>query len=149
MKAPSTTVRHQEPWNKGKLVGQKLPLKLKDIWAVRVRTQSTRRAAKPDAALTLSRAAFHRLQTGQTTLDKAIEAGQIKVEGRQIPRRLPLPTAGRATGGNAGRRWSRSEWSAAIIISFPPSLATARSCRTAASAARKGGIGPRILRPPG
>ena len=32
-------VRRQEPWNKGKLVGQKLPLKLKDIWAVRIRLQ--------------------------------------------------------------------------------------------------------------
>ena len=28
-----------EPWNKGKLVGQKAPLKLKDIWAIRVRLQ--------------------------------------------------------------------------------------------------------------
>ncbi len=27
------------PWNKGKLVGQKLPLKLKEIWAIRVRLQ--------------------------------------------------------------------------------------------------------------
>jgi integrase len=27
------------PWNKGKLVGQKTPLKLKEIWAVRVRLQ--------------------------------------------------------------------------------------------------------------
>jgi integrase len=31
-------VRHV-PWNKGKLVGQKAPLKLKDIWAIRVRLQ--------------------------------------------------------------------------------------------------------------
>ncbi len=30
------TSHHQEPWNKGKLVGQKAPLKLKDIWAIRV-----------------------------------------------------------------------------------------------------------------
>jgi hypothetical protein len=29
------------PWNKGKLVGQKAPLKLKDIWAIRVRLQIT------------------------------------------------------------------------------------------------------------
>jgi hypothetical protein len=28
--------RH-EPWNKGKLVGQKAPFKLKEIWAIRVR----------------------------------------------------------------------------------------------------------------
>src|SRR3546814_10276396 len=29
----------REPWNKGKLVGQKAPLKLKYIWAIRVRLQ--------------------------------------------------------------------------------------------------------------
>jgi hypothetical protein len=32
-------VVHREPWNKGRLVGQKAPLKLKDIWALRVRLQ--------------------------------------------------------------------------------------------------------------
>jgi hypothetical protein len=31
------------PWNKGKLVGQKAPPKLKDIWAIRVRLQIGRR----------------------------------------------------------------------------------------------------------
>jgi hypothetical protein len=30
---------HGEPWNKGKIVGQKAPFKLKDIWALRVRLQ--------------------------------------------------------------------------------------------------------------
>ncbi|KPK47186.1 MAG: integrase [Thiotrichales bacterium SG8_50] len=30
---------NQEPWNKGKLVGQKLPLKLQEIWAIRTRLQ--------------------------------------------------------------------------------------------------------------
>jgi len=29
----------REPWNKGKLVGQKTPLKLKEIWAIRIRLQ--------------------------------------------------------------------------------------------------------------
>jgi hypothetical protein len=33
------TTPSREPWNKGKLVGQKTPLKLKDIWAIRVRLQ--------------------------------------------------------------------------------------------------------------
>ena len=28
---------HREPWNRGKIVGQKAPFKLKDIWALRVR----------------------------------------------------------------------------------------------------------------
>lgn len=27
------------PWNKGKIVGQKAPLRLKDIWAIRIRLQ--------------------------------------------------------------------------------------------------------------
>jgi len=30
---------NQEPWNKGKLVGQKLPLKLQEVWAIRTRLQ--------------------------------------------------------------------------------------------------------------
>jgi len=29
----------REPWNKGKIVGQKPPLKLKEIWAIRIRLQ--------------------------------------------------------------------------------------------------------------
>ena len=36
-------VTRREPWNKGKIVGQKAPLKLKDIWALRVRLQMERR----------------------------------------------------------------------------------------------------------
>ena len=31
------------PWNKGKIVGQKAPLKLKDIWAIRIRLQLSHR----------------------------------------------------------------------------------------------------------
>jgi integrase len=33
------SVQSHEPWNKGKLVGQKPPLKLKDIWAIRIHLQ--------------------------------------------------------------------------------------------------------------
>ena len=31
------------PWNKGKLVGQKAPFKLKEIWAIRIRLQLAQR----------------------------------------------------------------------------------------------------------
>jgi len=31
------------PWNKGKLVGQKPPLKLKEVWAIRIRLQIANR----------------------------------------------------------------------------------------------------------
>lgn len=42
------TPRHEnsllkEPWNKGKLIGQKAPLKVSDVWAIRVRLQITQR----------------------------------------------------------------------------------------------------------
>jgi hypothetical protein len=37
----ATTIR--EPWNKGKLVGQKARFKLKEIWAIRVRLQLANR----------------------------------------------------------------------------------------------------------
>ena len=30
---------HRAPWNKGKLVGQKAPFKLREIWAIRIRLQ--------------------------------------------------------------------------------------------------------------
>ena len=38
MESPHTPQR-REAWNKGKLVGQKAPFKLKEIWAIRVRLQ--------------------------------------------------------------------------------------------------------------
>jgi hypothetical protein len=30
---------NRDPWNKGKLIGQKPPLKLKEIWSIRNRLQ--------------------------------------------------------------------------------------------------------------
>ena len=30
---------HRSPWNKGRLIGQKRPLKPKEVWAIRVRLQ--------------------------------------------------------------------------------------------------------------
>jgi integrase len=35
------------PWNKGKLMGQKLPLKLKEIWAIRIRLQMAQNTREP------------------------------------------------------------------------------------------------------
>jgi integrase len=43
MWAPTGISVRREPWNKGKLVGQKAPLKLRDIWAIRVRLEMTDR----------------------------------------------------------------------------------------------------------
>src|SRR5437016_3724677 len=37
-------IMQNAPWNKGRLTGQKRPLKPKDVWAIRVRLQLKRRA---------------------------------------------------------------------------------------------------------
>lgn len=39
MKLENVAVSHRVPWNKGKLTGQKPPLKLREIWAIRTRLQ--------------------------------------------------------------------------------------------------------------
>jgi hypothetical protein len=43
---PSNRSHHREPWNKGKLTGQKAPFKPKDIWALRVRLQPALAASR-------------------------------------------------------------------------------------------------------
>ena len=37
MDTVTKTAERATPWNKGKLLGQKPPLKLKEIWAFRIR----------------------------------------------------------------------------------------------------------------
>jgi hypothetical protein len=44
METATKTEAHAVPWNKGKLLGQKPPLKLKEIWAIRIRLQLDHRA---------------------------------------------------------------------------------------------------------
>ena len=39
----TTVLLQHEPWNKGKLIGQKTPLKLKEIWAIRIRLELSHR----------------------------------------------------------------------------------------------------------
>ncbi len=39
MESENATVGRRAPWNKGKLTGQKPPLKLREIWAIPMRLQ--------------------------------------------------------------------------------------------------------------
>src|SRR5216117_1647798 len=43
MDTATTTNGRVTPWNKGKMLGQKPPLKLKEIWAIRIRLQLDQR----------------------------------------------------------------------------------------------------------
>jgi hypothetical protein len=44
MDTATSTEGRASPWNKGKLLGQKPPPKLKEIWAMRIRLQLAKRA---------------------------------------------------------------------------------------------------------
>src|SRR5215212_910758 len=43
METNHLTTQSTVPWNKGRLIGQKAPLKLKEIWAIRTRLQLANR----------------------------------------------------------------------------------------------------------
>jgi site-specific recombinase XerC len=43
METINSAISIRVPWNKGKLVGQKAPFKLKEIWAIRIRLQIANR----------------------------------------------------------------------------------------------------------
>ena len=45
----SVPALRRDPWNKGRLIGQKRPLKPKDVWTIRVRLQMEER--KRDLAM--------------------------------------------------------------------------------------------------
>ncbi len=43
MEHDANSTGQRTPWNKGKMIGQKPPLKLKEIWAIRIRLQLTKK----------------------------------------------------------------------------------------------------------
>ena len=61
----SIASNRRPPWNKGKLVGQKASLKVKDIWAIRVRLQIRRGRGRTRPAWCEQRKASF---SGSTTL---------------------------------------------------------------------------------
>jgi len=65
-------VAHREPWNKGKIVGQKAPFKLRDIWALRVRFQMENRVRE---LAVLHRTRPRRAESGQGAGPSGARAG--------------------------------------------------------------------------
>jgi len=51
---------HHEPWNKGKIVGQKAPFKVKDIWALRVRRKRLAIPPRQTASIHILSSLAHR-----------------------------------------------------------------------------------------
>ena len=68
------------PWNKGKLVGQKAPLKLKDIWAIRVRLQIQNRNPRTCLVQSSDRQQTEILLLGHTKLESTVRYLGIEVD---------------------------------------------------------------------
>jgi len=66
MDTATTTTGRVIPWNKGKLLGQKPPLKLKEIWAIRIRLQLDHRTREL-ALFTRHRQQVARLRSGRAS----------------------------------------------------------------------------------
>jgi hypothetical protein len=66
MEHAHSTATTREPWNKGKLVGQKAPFKVKEIWAIRVRLSG--RSNDCNRAVHARRQSDHASRTPPTTL---------------------------------------------------------------------------------
>ena len=75
--ATTSTVR-AAPWNRGKLVGQKPPLKLKEIWAIRIRLQldhRIRELALFNLAIDSKFRGCHLVVCASTTWSRAVSRG--------------------------------------------------------------------------
>ena len=66
MKSHLDNVNSPVPWNKGRLVGQKAPLKLREIWAIRIRLQLADKSARPGAVQPCHRQQAARLRLGRS-----------------------------------------------------------------------------------
>ncbi|TBV75851.1 tyrosine-type recombinase/integrase [Pseudoxanthomonas winnipegensis] len=83
--------RSQSPWNRGKLVGQKLPLKRKEIWAIRVRLElagNIRQVAMFDLAIDSKLRACDLVQL---RLRDISHGSQIAARARVIQRKTSQP----------------------------------------------------------
>lgn len=82
----TTTIR--EPWNKGKLVGQKAPFKLKEIWAIRIRLQLATVGATWRCSTWPSTANFE-LATWSNSASETSATGAESHPGRSCSSRKP------------------------------------------------------------
>ena len=78
--------QQREPWNKGKLVGQKPPLKPKDIWAIRIHLQNERHV-RDLAMFNLAGERIHASPITVTTIER--ECGALRCSYRYTPCQVP------------------------------------------------------------
>lgn len=87
------------PWNKGKLVGQKAPLRISEIWAIRVRLEIYRRVRD----LALFNLAIESKLRGcdlvQLRVNDVCQGGHIATRAIVMPQKTKRPVQFKLTGG--------------------------------------------------
>lgn len=87
------------PWNKGKLVGQKAPLRISEIWAIRVRLEIYRRARD----LALFNLAIESKLRGcdlvQLRVNDVCQGGHIATRAIVMPQKTKRAVQFKLTGG--------------------------------------------------
>lgn len=84
MESQPVTSSHHESWNKGKLIGQKAPLKLREIWAIRTRLQMAHKTRE----LALLNLAIDSKLWGCDLM--ALRVADIAQAGRVLPRAIVM-----------------------------------------------------------
>ena len=84
MESQPATSSHHESWNKGKLIGQKAPLKLREIWAIRTRLQMAHKTRE----LALFNLAIDSKLRGCDLM--ALRVADIAQGGRVLPRAIVM-----------------------------------------------------------
>jgi hypothetical protein len=115
---------HREPWNKGKIVGQKAPFKLKDIWALRARLQMEGRVREGGFGVSLCLAVApdcaHSIVgiVGNGIIHYALNPGGVLLW--VTDRASPPPAEGAERAERAGERHVADLAKRALLQSFAP-----------------------------
>ena len=134
----ATKCKHSRvPWNKSKIVGQKAPLKLREIWAIRVRLQL--RSNLRDLALfnlaidsKLRACDLLGLRVGDITHENHVNSRAVVM--RRKPRR-PVQFEITAMSRDALQAWARAAGLRGLTTCFQVDLAYPDTCRRASTLA--------------
>jgi hypothetical protein len=122
-------VSENVPWNKGRLTGQKRPLKPKDVWAIRVRLQLEHR----ERDLTLFNLAIHSKLRGcdlvRLQVNDVCAGGRVRDRANVIQKKTGRPVQFEITEQT---RASIDDWLSSLAARNRqyPSRAASRSSRT-------------------
>jgi integrase len=125
------SVPRRDPWNKGRLIGQKRPLKPKEVWSIRVRLQVERRARN----LALFNLAIDSKLRGcdlvRLQVDDASVGGRVRDRATIVQKKTGRPVQFEITEQTraAIQAWLADIRSRNTRYLFPPGSERSRTCR--------------------